>query len=340
MTSTAPAPKNTRPRGPRRAALATATTLALTLSGCGLGTAGGFVSTGELAGPLADVPSLDGAQIAVGSKNFTEQLLVGKMAVILFGSAGADVQDLTNIPGSSTTRQAQVSGELDMVWEYTGTAWIAYMGNTDPIPDEQEQWQAVADADREMNGLTWLAPAPMNNTYSMAVTQETVDEYGISSLSDIADVPVEDRTFCVEAEFNSRNDGLRPMLETYGVPVGAEVPEDNIRIFDTGAIYAATANGECTFGEVFTTDGRIVALDLTVLEDDEQFFAPYNISPVVEHEVLAQYPQIEQLFAPVSEKLTTEVMLDLNAQIDVEGRDPADVAYEWLTAEGFITPAA
>ncbi len=339
MTLTTAATSATRAGRLRRGALALATSLTLGLSGCGLGTAGGFVSSGELDGPLAGVPPLEGAQIAVGSKNFTEQLVVGKMAVILFASAGADVQDLTNIPGSSTTRQAQVSGELDMVFEYTGTAWIAYMGETEPIPDEQEQYRAVAERDRE-NGLTWLEPAPMNNTYSMAVTQETVEEYGISTLSDMAEVPVEERTFCVESEFNSRNDGLRPMLETYGVPVGTEVPEDNIKIFDTGAIYAATANGECTFGEVFTTDGRIVALDLEVLEDDKKFFPNYNLSAVVQQDLLAEHPQIEQLLTPVTEKLTDEVMLELNAQVDVEGRDPADVAYEWLVAEGFITPSA
>lgn len=311
----------------------------LLVGGCGLGTAGGFVPTGELAGPLADLPPLDGAEVMVGSKNFSEQLLVGKMAVILFGSAGADTTDYTNIPGSASSRQAQVDGQLNMMWEYTGTAWIAYLGHADPIPDEQQQWQAVKDEDAG-NGLVWLDPAPMNNTYGFAMTQESADRLGITALSQVQDIPVEDRTFCIESEFNSRSDGMNPMLQTYDVPRGSEVPEDNIRLYDTGAIYAATAAGECVFGEVFTTDGRIVALDLVVLEDDRQFFPMYNLSPVVNQDLLEDYPQIADLFAPVSERLTNEVLLELNARIDVDGEEPGDVAFDWLVQEGFITASS
>ncbi|ANS79310.1 putative permease binding-protein component [Serinicoccus hydrothermalis] len=325
-----------RGRRGRTVGAAAAALAALGLTGCGLGTGGGFVPSGELAGPLADVQPLDDAEIAVGSKNFSEQLLVGKMAVILFKSAGAQVQDYTNIPGSSSTRQALLGDELDMVWEYTGTAWIAYLGETDPIPDEQEQWQAVKDADAEF-GLTWLPPAPMNNTYGFAMTQESAEELGITKLSEIQDIPEEERTFCVESEFNNRNDGFDPMLETYDIPRGDGVPEDNVRLYDTGAIYAATAQGDCTFGEVFTTDGRIQALDLVVLEDDRDFFPAYNLAPVVQEDVLEQYPQIEQLFAPVSEALTDDVLLELNARIDVDGQEPGQVAFDWLVDEGFIT---
>ena len=108
---------------PRATALLTALAGLLALSGCGLGTAGGDAPTGTLAGPLADVESLEGAEISVGSKNFTEQLLLGKIAVILLQSAGADVEDLTNIPGSASARAAQLEGQVDMEWEYTGTAW-------------------------------------------------------------------------------------------------------------------------------------------------------------------------------------------------------------------------
>ena len=310
--------------------------LSLGLAGCGLGTGGGFVPSGDLAGPLEGLEPMDDVPVSVGSKNFSEQLLVGKMAVILFKAAGADVKDYTNIPGSSSTRQALLSDELDMVWEYTGTAWIAYLGETDPIPDEQEQWEAVKEADAEFD-LVWLPPAPMNNTYGFAMTSESAEELGITQLSQIADIPVEERTFCVESEFNNRNDGFDPMLETYDIPRGEGVPEDNVKLYDTGAIYVATDQGDCTFGEVFTTDGRITALDLVVLEDDRDFFPAYNLSPVVQEEMLAEHPQVEELFAPVAEALTDEVLLELNAQIDVEGREPGQVAFDWLVEEGFLT---
>jgi osmoprotectant transport system substrate-binding protein len=258
------------------------------------------------------------------------------MAVILLKSAGADVTDLTNIPGSASARAAMLEGQVDVQWEYTGTAWISYLGHTKGIPDEQKQFEAVRKEDLRKNGLVWLPPAPMNNTYGFATTQKTAERLGVEKLSDLKGIEKSERTFCVESEFANRNDGLEPMLETYDIPLGSEVPRDNLKILDTGVIYDATAKGTCNFGEVFTTDGRIKALDLKVLEDDRDFFPAYNVSVVVREEVLDEAPQIRDLFAPVTDKLDDETLIELNAQIDVDGREPADVAFDWLQSEGFL----
>jgi len=326
-----------RLRRPGVAAAALLTVGAL-LSGCGLGTAGGYVPEGALAGDVEGV-SLDGASISVGSKNFNENVILGKMAIILFRAAGADVVDLTNIPGSAAARQAHVEGQIDAMWEYTGTGWLVYLGEAEPILDEEEQYQAVADEDLAQNDLVWLPPAPMNNTYAFAMNPEVTERLGIESLSQIAELPVEERTFCVESEFTNRQDGLPGMLETYGIPLDDPqgTPESNLRTYQTGAIYDATAKGECNFGEVFTTDGRILALDLTVLTDDQEYFPKYNVSLVLREEVAEDYPEIEELMAPVTERLTDEVMLDLNARVDVDGEEPADVAFDWLQEEGFVS---
>lgn len=133
--------------------------------------------------------------------------------------------------------------------------------------------------------------------------------------------------------------GLKGMLQKYGVPLGSSkgVPNDNLRTFQTGAIYDATAKGSCNFGEVFTTDGRIIALHLKVLEDDRNFFPRYNVALVLNEKTAKKYPQIEKLTAPVAEKLTDKVLLQLNAEIDVDGKDPAKVAFAWLKKEGFVT---
>src|SRR5699024_1142816 len=204
-------------------------TLGLGLAGCGLGTSGGFVPTGKVAGPIGDV-DLSGLTLAVGSKNFTEQIVLGKLAVILFRSAGADAQDLTNIPGSSSARQAMLADQVQMQWEDTGTAWIAYMGESDPIPDEERQYEAVRKRDLKRNHLVWLQPAPMNNTYGFAVPTAEAKKLGITKLSQIKDVPKSDRTFCVESEFNNRNDGFDPMLKTYGLERGKDFPQDNVKV--------------------------------------------------------------------------------------------------------------
>ncbi len=324
-------------RRTRPIALGCALALTLLLPACGLGTAGGQILSGSLTGPVAEVEPLDGLSIGVGSKNFSEQVVLGKMAVTLFASAGADVKDLTNIPGSAAARQAHIEGQIDAMWDYTGTGWITYLGHDKPIADEQRQYEAVRDEDLETNDLVWLPPAPMNNTYGFAMTRTTAKELGITKLSQIQEIPVAKRTFCVESEFTNRPDGLPGMLKTYDIPPGPKgVPDDNLKSYQTGAIYDATAKGECTFGEVFTTDGRIVALDLQVLEDDREYFPKYNVSMIVRQGILDDYPQIADLFAPVTEKLTNEVLLGLNAQVDVDGQEPADVAYDWLKREGFV----
>ncbi|MFD1717845.1 glycine betaine ABC transporter substrate-binding protein [Georgenia deserti] len=329
-------------RHSRRTRLAVAlTALAGTtsLAACGLQPASGYAPPVEPAG-IERIDDAQGVRVTVGAKNFTEQLILGKIAVLALRAAGFTVIDATNIPGSNPARGAMLNGDTDMQWEYTGTAWVSYMGETG-IPDQEEQWQAVYDADLE-NGLTWLDPAPMNNTYGFAMNAETSERLGISALSEIADVPVEERTFCVESEFRSRDDGLEPMLEHYGVPLGDPngVPADNLRVMDTGAIYQATADGACNFGEIFTTDGRILALDLTVLEDDESYFPSYNVAPVLNTEFLEQNPAAADVLNQITPMLTDETLIDLNARVDVDGAEPGDVALDWLVSEGLVRRAS
>jgi osmoprotectant transport system substrate-binding protein len=311
--------------------------LVLALAGCGLGTSGGFVPTGSLSGPLTSVPNLDGLTIGIGSKSFQEQLILGKIAAILMQSAGAEVKDLTNMPGSDTSRQAMLGGQIQMAWDYTGTAWISYLGHDSGIPDKKKQYDAVAAEDLQKYNLVWLDPAPMNNSYGFAVTRKNSERLGLTKMSQFGSVPAKDRTFCVESEFANRNDGFEPMLKHYGVPLGSAVPRDNIRTLDTGAVYAATDKGDCLLGEIFTTDGRIKSLDLVVLQDDKRYFPAYNVAPVVSEKVLRKYPQLRDLLKPVSEKLTDDVLIELNSEVDVDGREPADVAMDWLVKEGFVT---
>jgi osmoprotectant transport system substrate-binding protein len=306
-------------------------------AGCGLQAASQFTPAAEPAA-IRPLDGVDGAQLTVGGKNFTEQLVLGKIAVIALQVAGFDVVDRTNIPGSVAAREGMLSGKIDMEWEYTGTAWVSYLGNENGIPDRQAQWQAVKEADAR-EGLTWLPPAPMNNTYGLAVRSEAVPELGgITSVSQIAQLPVEQRTLCVESEFASRNDGLEPLLEAYGIPLGDPdgVPRDNLRVLDTGAIYTATDAGACNFGEIFTTDGRLKALDLTVLQDDRAFFPAYNVAPVVQAETLAEHPEVEEVLGRITPLLTDELLIELNRRVDVEGQDPAVVAYEWMVSEGLV----
>ena len=277
---------------------------------------------------------LSGADISVGGKDFTEQLVLCEISDAVLSDAGADVTNRCNIQGTEATRAALLSGDIDTYWEYTGTGWITHLGHEEAIQDSQEQFDAVKAEDLETNKIEWLDYAPFNNTYAFAANADTLAEYGVSTLSELAAANDEGKApgLCVESEFSVRNDGLPGMSVAYDT----EFVADQISELATGAIYQAIGNGDCEFGEVFTTDGRIVEFGLTVLEDDKNFFPKYNPAPNVREELFTEYPAIADVFAPVAAALDEESMTMMNASVDVDGNEPSDVARDWLTEKGLI----
>jgi osmoprotectant transport system substrate-binding protein len=301
----------------------------LTLIVAGCGGAGGGGASGDI--------DLSGAEFTVGSKEFTEQLILGQITLQVLENAGATVNDQIGLAGTVAARKALESGEIDMYWEYTGTGWITHLGHTKPIPNRQKQFEAVAKEDLEKNDIKWLSPpAPANNTYTMAVRSEAYDKLGVKKLSDFKQLVKEnpeEATVCVGTEFSTRDDGLPGMEKAYDF----EFPKENIVKIDEGLIYQQTDKGkQCNFGEVFQTDGRIEALDLELVKDDKSFFPIYNPALNVRKEVIDKNPQIAKLFAPISKKLTTKELQKLNAKVDVQGQLEDQVAEEWLSENGFI----
>ena len=305
--------------------------LAAVTAGCGLQSSSGAVLKAD-PGSIGYYESLDGVPITVAAKDFTEQLILGNMLATVLATAGAEVTNMSNTPGSFGVREALLQGRADIAPEYTGTGWINYLGNDEPIKDEVEQWSAVKHADA-VNGLTWLPPAPLNNTYAFAIRESEAERLGVTKMSDLHRLDRRDLTFCVESEFVNRNDGLVPMLAAYDLSRAAL---DRVTVLATGVIYTATANGECNFGEVFSTDGRIPALGLRVLDDDREFFPKYNMTEVVDTGLLEAHPEIAEIFAQLNPLITNEVMLALNAKVDNDGADPALVARDWLIEQGLV----
>ncbi|MGZ4556952.1 MAG: glycine betaine ABC transporter substrate-binding protein [Mycobacteriaceae bacterium] len=316
------------------ALLATATCTALAAA-CGL-QSGGAVPLDVKPGSIQPVDALKGVSLTVGSKDFTEQVILGYMIEFAMMAAGADVHDLTNIQGSNSTHQALRNGQVDLTYEYTGTDWINYLGHETPIPDATKQFEAVRDESLAKEGIVWVDPAPMDNTYALAMNQQTAKETGVKTLSDYAALVKKDpakASTCLETEFTSRQDGFPGMAAAYGF----DSAQAKTSILQTGLIYSATAAGnECKFGEVFTTDGRILGLNLVVLRDDKQFFPHYNATLNIRQKIADQYPQIAQIMKPVSDAITNEEITKLNASVDVDGKDPATVARQWMVDKGFV----
>ncbi|HET8598684.1 MAG TPA: glycine betaine ABC transporter substrate-binding protein [Segeticoccus sp.] len=327
-------PRPRRLRRPRRGATAAAlaVTLCAALAGCGLHSSSGIVLAAK-PGAIKAQPNLQGVHLTVGAKNFTEQLILGDMLSTMLSAAGAKVTNLSNTPGSFGVRQGLLSGKIDLSPEYTGTGWITYLGHDNPIKGSRAQWRAVAKEDKAKNDLIWLPPAAENNTYAFAIRESKAKQLKITKLSQLKALPKKELTFCVESEFASRNDGFVPMLKKYGMK---KSDLGKITVLDTGVIYTATAKGQCNFGEVFTTDGRIPRLHLRVLEDDKHFFPRYNLTEVVQGDVLRAHPELKPMMAKLNAKLDNRVMQKLNAKVDVDGDDPAIVARDWLVQEGLV----
>ncbi|MYY02774.1 MULTISPECIES: glycine betaine ABC transporter substrate-binding protein [unclassified Streptomyces] len=317
-----------------RTALLGGAALALVLAGCGLKSGSPMVDD-VAPGSVGQGQPLDGASLTVTSKNFSENIVLGQMIGLVFKAAGAEVLDRTNLPGSISAREAIVKGDADAMYEYTGTGWITYLGHAKPITDPMEQWRAVRDADLR-KGVTWLRPSTLNNTYALAISRKNNAKYHLRTLSDVAALAKKNPsavTVCVENEFASRDDGLPGMEKAYGM----SLPAGNIKKMDAGIVYTQVSkSNSCLLGEVFTTDGRIKAMHLDVLEDNKHFFPNYNAAPVVHTATLDKYPEIAGLLNPLSARLTTEVAQVLNAKVDVDGEDPHEVAKDWLIEEGFI----
>lgn len=313
--------------GKASALTAAGISLALTLSACGGGGDGGGGGGG---GEAAGGGELEGAQLAVGSKEFTESILLGQITAVALEDAGAEIEDRTGISGSATVREALETGEVDMYWEYTGTGWVNILGNsTEDVPEDL--YTAVSEADAE-NGIAWLEPAPFQNTYRIAVPSSFAEENGLTTMSDAAAYIQEnpdEGAVCAASEFINRDDGLPGLEEAY------EFEFTSVVELDLNLIYTQIGE-ECNFGEVFSTDARIVSNDLTVLEDDKEFFVEYQGAMTLRQETLDEYPAIAEIMAPISESLTNETITELNGRIDNDGEQPRDVAEEWLESEGLL----
>ncbi|MFI1013319.1 glycine betaine ABC transporter substrate-binding protein [Streptomyces sp. NPDC020965] len=322
-----------RVRGARAVVVSLVAVSAL-VSGCGLKSGSPLVDDVKPGSVGAGEP-LKGASLTVTSKNFSENIILGQMIGLIFKAAGAEVLDRTNLPGSISAREAIINGDADAMYEYTGTAWITYLGHQKPIVDPEEQWRAVHDEDLR-HGVTWLPQSSLNNTYTLAISKKNNAKYRLRTLSDVAALAKKDPsavTICVENEFASREDGLPGMERAYGM----SIPPGNIKKMDAGIIYTQVSkSNSCLLGEAFTTDGRIASLDLDTLADDRHFFPNYNAAPAIHSATIEKWPAIAGLLNPLSARLTTAVAQELNAKVDVGGEDPHEVAKDWLIGAGFI----
>jgi osmoprotectant transport system substrate-binding protein len=291
---------------------------------------------------LAGAAAFAQGPIRVGSKNFTEQLVLGNLIVTALQEAGLEVVDNTNLGGTGVVRDSLLTGEIDVYAEYTGTAISNFFRDVEAdIPegasgDAQLSYETVASLDEDMNDLVWLDAAPANNTYAIAVSAPFAEEHGVSSAADLAAYINEGNAvrLATNDEFAQRPDGLQSFEDTYGFAFGS----DNLLIIAGGAsqqTLQAMAEGQVDAAMVFATDGALQAYDVVVLSDEDGAQPVFQPAPVVRGEVLRANPEIAEVLNPIFATLDAETLQELNARVEVDGENVRDVVRDFLQEHGF-----
>lgn len=271
----------------------------------------------------------------VGSKEFTEQKILGKIMIYALQAAGATVTDRTGLSGSDIARTALTTGAIDMYWEYADTGWSLFLGHDKPIPGAQAQLEAVRKEDASRNGISWLGPASFGDQYAVARRGNATGALAtVDSLSQLAGyfrLHPGGATFCGAAEFLDRD--FTGMQDAYD----AHFPVSQVYQNDFALNFVNAAKGSpCDFAEVFTTDARLKSLNLTVLKDDRDYFASQVAALTVRSRTVAAHPELATLAQRLGQALTLDTMIQLNGLVDLHGASPDQAALRFLAEHGFI----
>ncbi|AOY58446.1 MULTISPECIES: glycine betaine ABC transporter substrate-binding protein [Desulfococcus] len=274
-------------------------------------------------------------KIVVGAKNFTEQRVLGLIMIELLQKNGFTTEDKTGLGGTLVARKALENGQIDIYMEYTGTALVTMLKEKEVITDPQACYDFVKEADLERNGLVWLPMMPFNNTYCLMMRKDDAEKKGIKTLSDLSayvKAHKNEINFGTNEEFYARPDGYKPLQKKYDFQFGRK----NIKKMTPGLLYKALEGGQVDVAMGFATDGRIKGMGFVVLEDDKNYFPVYNPAPVVKKETFEKYPELETIFLPLTDKLDTAAMTEMNYQVDTEHKPVEDVAKAWLKTAGLL----
>lgn len=274
--------------------------------------------------------------VTIGSKDFTESFILAEMYASVLENAGIQVNRKLNLGGTPVAHNAILTGQIDLYPEYTGTALLTIL-KLSANKNSKQVFDTVGEVYRSQFNLVWLEPSPMQSTNFMVVTREVAERYGIKTLSDMIE-NASNLRIVVPPEFLQREDGLPGLKKLYG-----NFDFKQIIIVDPGLRYRAITSGQADAILAFSTDGELSVMDyegtldnLVALEDDRQFYPPYQVSPVVRAAILEANPIIRDTLNTLTPQITDEVMRRLNYEVVGRHREPSKVAQEFLREVGLI----
>ena len=266
-------------------------------------------------------------QVRIGGKNFSEQFIMAEMLGLL-------IEDNTDLKTTIETNLAAnvifnaiKSDQIDLYLEYTGTGLINL--GIEPLGDSRQVYDLVKKEFDEQLKIKWMQPYGFNNTYAMVVTQETARKYNLKTVSDMARVGQELTLGCTNV-VTEREDGYPRLSRRYDFEFA------DVKGMDPSLMYQALVQGSVGVISGFATDGRIAAFDLVILEDDKNFFPPYDATTIIREDTLKKYPQLEEILNKLAGRIDDNKMAALNAAVDLDKKEPKDVARAFLEEEGLI----
>ncbi|MGN0364259.1 MAG: glycine betaine ABC transporter substrate-binding protein [Bilifractor sp.] len=260
--------------------------------------------------------------LRVGSKDFTENEIVAEIYALALEDAGFKVERTFDI-SSSLIHTSLISDDIDVYPEYTGTGLISIL-KEDPITDPQQVYDEVKKQYASKFDVTWLNYAPGTDGQGLFISKKVSDEYGITTISDLQKHASE-LNFASQGEFDQREDGLPRLNEVYGT-----FNFKSTKVYDNSLKYQVVSSGEADVAPAYTTEGALSETDkFVLLKDDKQAWPPYNLAPVIRNDALKLNPKAEEVLNSVDEKLTTEVLTKLNAEVDIDKKEYEDVAKEF-----------
>lgn len=270
--------------------------------------------------------------ITVASKNFTEQFILGEMYAQLLEAHGFEVERELGLGATDVVHAAMLEGEVDLYPEYTSTGLLTVLQAESETMDRLAIYEQVKTGYESQFNITWLEPAPFNNTQALAVTRATADKYDLSRVSQLTELAPELRIGGAP-EFFVRADGLPGLQERYGAMAFAEE-----RQLDAGPLrYQALLDEQVDVVVAYGTDGQIGGYDLVVLEDDMGLWPPYQVAPVILQSTLDAHPEIATILNQLAPLLDDRTMANLNWLVDgPKNQEPEQVARDFLQANNLF----
>jgi glycine betaine/choline ABC-type transport system substrate-binding protein len=265
----------------------------------------------------------------IGSKNFTEQVILGELlAQQIERKTNLAVDRRLNLGGTLICHQAITSGQLDLYVEYTGTALTAILKEP-PLRDPKAVYDKVRSSYHDQFRVEWTEPLGFNNTFAIIVRSADAKQFGIKTISDAAPL-TRNWTAGFGYEFVEREDGYAGLAKLYSLQFPSAP-----RVMDLGLTYKALADKQVDFIAGNSTDGLIDSLGLVSLQDDKQYFPPYDAVPLIREDFVANHPEVRQILKDAGGKISEQQMRQLNYQVDGEHRDVKEVVRTFLTQQGW-----